>query len=91
MATNDGGPAYPGWMPTGGITEHAIPDSRQVEEIPNGVHFPGMSLRDYFAAKATEKDIAYWWEETALPITRVAARYAHADAMLAEREKEPNR
>ena len=43
----------------------------------------GMSLRDYFAIHASEEDILV----QANAKTRVQARYMHADAMLAEREK----
>ena len=45
----------------------------------------GMSLRDYFAAHATEEDIRTWSVATN---DRQAARFKFADAMLAEREKE---
>ena len=57
----------------------------------------GMSLRDWFAAKASEEDIEYqisamaprngFGEVMSHKVRRSAARYAHADAMLAEREK----
>jgi hypothetical protein len=57
----------------------------------------GMSLRDYFAAKANNTDIAeimcrlenteYDGCERVCKITRQEARYVHADAMLAAREK----
>ena len=56
---------------------------------------PGMTLRDYFAAKAMQGLLACpvdgrdlktgkLWECTA---DRVAAAYSYADAMLAERDK----
>lgn len=57
----------------------------------------GMTLRDYFAAKATEEDIAYqilvmaprngFGEVMSHKVSRAAARFAHADDMLAERAK----
>lgn len=49
----------------------------------------GMSLRDYFAIHATERDIAAHDctdEVPAVVRSREAARYAFADAMLAARE-----
>lgn len=58
----------------------------------------GMSLRDWFAAKASEEDIQYqiramaprngFGEVMGNKVSRSAARYAHADDMLAERNKE---
>ncbi len=55
----------------------------------------GMTLRDYFAAKASDKDIEnfeYYPDESSMPSklkrrTREAARFAFADAMLSERDK----
>ena len=70
--TNDGGPAFPG-------------------ETWGG---KGMSLRDYFAARASESDIAnhayklYHSGGCIKDPTREQCRYAYADAMLAERQKE---
>jgi hypothetical protein len=52
----------------------------------------GMTLRDYFAAKASEADIAEYMPETLEEAklypnrTRQWARYQHADAMLKARE-----
>ena len=77
MEKNDGGPAFPIWQEGMSVGTDAG---------------PGMSLRDYFAAKALQgmlcngflparftKDTADW--------DYVKAAYALADAMLAEREK----
>lgn len=55
---------------------------------------PGMTLRDYFAAKATDKDVEQVIyncfvnreDPNEKPPTRQQARYMHADAMLAARE-----
>ena len=53
-----------------------------------------MSLRDYFAARASESDIAnhayklYHNGGCVKDPTREQCRYAYADAMLAERQKE---
>ena len=55
---------------------------------------PGMTLRDYFAAHASDDDIgrilsdfyfANVGEDVSQP-TRAEAKYMHADAMLAARE-----
>jgi len=58
----------------------------------------GMTLRDYFAAHATESDISalvFSRELEAMSpeeyiAARCAARYQHADAMLRERERKPS-
>lgn len=55
--------------------------------------FQGMTLRDYFAAKASDADVGeimfchfdYYTDQ--YTITRQQARYMHADAMLSERAK----
>jgi len=57
----------------------------------------GMTLRDYFAVRASEEDIALYMPHSGgmqgvaiterLAKTRHQARYMHADAMLAERAK----
>lgn len=41
---NDGGPAFPVRIPTGGLHANGTPEPTQIH--------PGMSLRDYFAAHA---------------------------------------
>lgn len=52
------------------------------------VYHAGMTLRDYFAARAGEEDISYYREfKYGLPsCTREQAKYRYADAMLAARE-----
>lgn len=46
----------------------------------------GMTLRDYFAARAMQADMATW--ETAYKAERIASiAYEIADAMIAERAK----
>lgn len=47
--------------------------------------WPGMTLRDYFAAHATEQDIAPYINSSKL-ILRVEAKYRYADAMLKARQ-----
>jgi hypothetical protein len=71
----DGGPAFP-VIP---------PDTHTYREWPA---YPGMSLRDYFAAKAIEGIIsAYAGPECSLPNDDTAAvlAYRYADAMLKAR------
>lgn len=76
-----GGPAFPQQHPDGSISH------------------PGMDLRDWFAAKASEEDIQALLPETMGLVrefekkhgfhpTRQWARYAHADRMITEKEKE---
>ena len=72
-ATKNGGPAFP-TTPKG--------------EVVGGVS-GGISVRDWFAGQATEEDVAFWMEtieQRGEMATREMAKYAYADAMLAERE-----
>lgn len=65
--------------------------------FPIGAAYPydqGMSLRDYFAAKAMQGLMAVYWDMVeeyespqALLKCQVETAYEYADAMLAEREK----
>lgn len=51
---------------------------------------PGMDIRDYFAAKATEADVQYWKGvlcQNNIPASREEAKYAYATAMLAARSQ----
>ncbi len=53
-------------------------------------HRDGMSLRDYFAAKASEQDIQFWQDvyyQNNSAITREEAKYVYADEMLKAREQ----
>jgi hypothetical protein len=83
MSTEDkSGPAFPGW------TQNHYTDQR-----PTG----GMTLRDYFAAKASEEDVRRQGEVmrsaqiacAGIGILedgwQIKARYMHADAMLRAR------
>ena len=78
-ALKDGGPAYPVADPFAFRPGH--------EDVAKRLAH-GMSLRDYFAAQASEDDIKYAmtfggsWKD---PGDRVLARYIHADAMLRAR------
>lgn len=69
-AMNDGGPAFP---------QPPCPDcgTRHASE-----HVPGISVRDYFAAKAMPALIA----KLGHPEASAERAYAHADAMLKARE-----
>ena len=95
MNKETGGPAFPftpGSQPT-------LPDGTWDQNWDPGDS--GMTLRDYFAALASEKDIEEQqieeWEilragsgkcpNTLEPLSRSEARYRYADAMLIERNK----
>jgi hypothetical protein len=79
--SNNGGPAFP------------LPKDRHLGDD----YKCGMSLRDYFAAKASEEDISeimcrlenteFDGCERVFKITRQQAKFIHADAMLKAREK----
>lgn len=89
---NDGGPAFPvSTRGHDGVSGHG-PYGHQ--NSANSWQFPGMTLRDYFAAKAMQAAIAAghddhmrglegWRDEFA------RESYRHADAMLAAREAHP--
>lgn len=70
-----------------------INDGGQAFPAPDTMHasgHDGMSLRDWFAGLATDEDVDYVVRDMAAigkSMTRERARYMHADAMLAEREK----
>lgn len=78
--TTDGGPAFP---QPGTKFEDGDKVARSWDD-------PGMTLRDYFAAKALTGIIAsFTGQDTPLPATGMAATtsYDYADAMLKERAK----
>lgn len=79
----------------------AFPSTREscVEGLLVTTHYPGMSLRDYFAAKAMQAafagdgalmiaEIDERYDETNWAEVVSANAYEMADAMIAEREKE---
>lgn len=83
MTTNDGGPAFP-----------QQPPQANPGEFVSGYVSTGLSLRDYFAAHASEEDVRHYENTGRLEgeslrrvevVTRTQARYMHADAMLKER------
>jgi hypothetical protein len=72
----------------------AFPKKRSVHhrfDVDNLIHDPpqdGMDLRDWFAGYATEQDTYRWQTEgLTIAVTREAAKYRYADAMIAERER----
>lgn len=93
MSKDSSGPAFPSQIRNDG--EDAI-NGFINEEIPAGTtsNYAGMSLRDYFAAKAMQGMLAYPGDEQrgshhnnndAEGVASMS--YAYADAMLAERAK----
>ena len=79
---NDGGPAFPISLDKDSLRE------------PNAVMARGMSLRDYFAAKAMQGCLAScpagigWHDPEGLPLKEWAkTSYRMADAMLKAREE----
>jgi len=84
MSKDNGGPAFPV------IDVMALDPSATVEMI---ALTNGMTLRDYFAAKASDADVERIMLESYDPVlecyqvSRQQARYMHADAMLLERAK----
>ena len=87
MTKDNGGPAFP--------SDELSMHSDEYRHI-NQQH-SGMTLRDYFAAKASEDDIQQFMPHRSglqgvaitkhLAVSRQQARYKHADAMLLERTK----
>lgn len=87
MSKNTGGPAFPCMWENNGERNALAPNG---EVVPPGasIMLPGMTLRDYFAAKAMESDLIYQGLEGRDDLQHVAAMaYEMADAMLKEREK----
>lgn len=80
MSTNNGGPAFP------------FPASLYPDGSTHDPGDPGMSLRDYFAAKAMQGLMGRNWSEckvTDEELIAIWARssYGMADAMMKERSK----
>ena len=77
----DGGPAFP---------MYGVYDANRGEVNPVGAYFDagGMTLRDYFAAKAMAAYLAIDYEGCCRDPDKLAMwAYDNADAMLKEREK----
>lgn len=93
---NDGGPAFPSLNPT--FTGISSDGEERWETEPHG----GMTLRDYFAATASDQDVSFQGEILREQISRskgigvlpdywrATARFMHADAMLAARKQGEN-
>lgn len=88
MNTKDGGPAFP-------AKDYIVPADLQDRHVRVLGATQGMTLRDYFAAKASESDVAahthIYGEADGIKLcigvrTREQAKFAYADAMLAARE-----
>lgn len=77
MKIPNGGPAFPS-------DEIEINEGHWEGRYQIRQQFPGMSLRDYFAAAALTALLT----NTISTVSAVAASYRIADTMLAEREKE---
>lgn len=82
---NDGGPAFP-----------SLPVQMQIDEstgMLSPLGFDGMSLRDWFAAAASDNDIASiesdFWDDKGewVKRTRAERRYIFADTMIKARVK----
>lgn len=80
MSSENGGPAFPS------------ANDVEIGLITTSGH-AGMTLRDYFAAKASDGDVGeimsrhFDHDSDEYTITRQQARYMHADAMLAARNE----
>jgi hypothetical protein len=80
---NDGGYAFPQTFVVDGPAIDPVTGANVPDGCKHGHHFPGMTLRDYFAAKAMQALMDQGIGANA----RAAAAYREADAMLAERAK----
>lgn len=87
MSKSDGGPAFP--------EQFACSEGVEIHYGSKVGADPGMSLRDYFAAKAInlfsmdEEAVTLWMSGKQAPIHDYVAKFCYqlADAMLAERAK----
>lgn len=76
----DGGPAFP---------VSTINEQEGHQDGPNTWQFPGMTLRDYFAAKAMQGLFAAGGGVTRGAGEWASLAYIMADAMLAARKEKP--
>lgn len=82
MKDKTGGPAFPDWP------ESAFPSTFQsISPEPHQVHRWGMTLRDYFAAKAMQSLLAQNLGGAIRDEMLADFSYAMADAMLKAREQ----
>jgi hypothetical protein len=82
MIKDDGGPAFPGQIPTGAVYLDPALGRNVAEYEP----VQGMSLRDYFAAKAMLGYLAYNAEVSDNNDKLAEWSYATADAMIRARK-----
>lgn len=87
MSEKDGGPAFPTTRlektPFFHDPEHRLPDALQYQDV----HYPGLSLRDYFAAQALSAVMDSWLAADQAHDAIAAECYEWADAMLKARAK----
>ena len=74
---NDGGPAFP--------CDSIVERNQKGGLVGVEISSSGMTLRDYFAIHASDKDLQKWLD---LGVSRADARFRHADAMLKARDGE---
>lgn len=87
MAKNDGGPAFPNAGEPMEYVKGIDPNSAPMR-ISGYPHSDGMTLRDYFAAKAMAAIVSATAEPEIIAASIFARdAYELADAMLAERAK----
>lgn len=67
--------------------EPAFPTENGHQNGPNTYHYEGMSIRDYFAAKALQSQLAFEGMEGCDKFLIAAMSYELADAMLEARTK----
>jgi hypothetical protein len=80
---NDGGSIFPTQ------TQEFLDDPGSFFRVATTLWKGGMSLRDYFASTATEEDIYPYMNfphRGSIEITREAAKFRYADAMLEARK-----
>lgn len=84
---DNGGPAHPVFVVSASADDEELNAmTRQLERLA-----PGVSVRDYFAARAPQMS-KFWWDENkaqfeSLDEGEIAWRWHYADAMLAQRAK----
>ena len=82
----DGGPAYPGKRKNGFHIEPIDGMNTQVDDFED---VPGMTMRQWYAGRATDNDVKWMQEILTLndePDSRIAAKFAYADAMIDHEE-----
>lgn len=73
--------------------QESVPPKDGGPAFPSQAYDDGMTLRDWFATHASESDVKRWKEiysYNGSPLTEEEAKYAYADAMIAQRSKQTN-